>query len=350
MHRSELPVILIDVFWLLGLVLVSTVIGLVIFQVLVRLVKKFPHWEPNDLKKIRKPLIWILIILAVQLFPSFRPDYDLPGWSQMTRILQIFSVAWLLIAILRGGRSMLLRRYDMQVADNLKARKITTQLRVFERIITVLIVVLAVSFALMTFDSIRQIGASILASAGIAGIVIGVAAQKLLANLLAGFQLAITQPIRLDDVVIVENEWGRVEEITLTYVVIRIWDNRRLVVPSTYFIEQPFQNWTRTNSDIMGTIFLYLDYGVSVEAIREETSRLLSKTELWDGKVNVVQVTNASEKTMEVRVLVSATDSGKAWDLRVYLREKLISFLQKNYSEALPKSRVDLMERQYEKK
>ncbi len=194
----------------------------------------------------------------------------------------------------------------------------------------------------MTFDSVRQYGASILASAGIIGIIIGVAAQRVLANLLAGFQIAITQPIRIDDVVIVENEWGRIEEIHLTFVVVKIWDQRRLVMPSTAFIEKPFQNWTRQSSDLLGTVFIYADYTLQVDSVREELTRVLESTPLWDKKVNVLQVTNASDKTMELRALMSAKDSPTAWDLRVFVREKLIGFLQQNYPDCLPKSRVTL--------
>ena len=181
-----------------------------------------------------------------------------------------------------------------------------------------------------------------LASAGVAGIVIGFAAQKSLATLLAGFQIALTQPIRIDDVVIVEGEWGRIEEITLTYVVVRIWDLRRLIVPITYFIEQPFQNWTRVSADILGTVFLYVDYNVPVDAVRKELTRLLEASPLWDRKVNVLQVTDSKEGTVELRALASASDAGRAFDLRCDVREKLVAFIQQNYPESLPRLRASL--------
>jgi small-conductance mechanosensitive channel len=193
---------------------------------------------------------------------------------------------------------------------------------------------------LMVFDSVRQFGASILASAGIAGIIVGFAAQRSIATLLAGFQIALTQPIRLDDVVIVENEWGRIEEITLTYVVVRVWDLRRLVVPITYFIEQPFQNWTRSSADILGTVFLYVDYGVPLDAIRVEFARILQASRYWDRKVSVLQVTDAKEHTLELRALASAADASLAWDLRCEIREKLIMFIQHTYPESLPRFRA----------
>jgi len=167
------------------------------------------------------------------------------------------------------------------------------------------------------------------------------AAQRTIATFIAGLQIAVTQPIRVDDVVIVENEWGRIEEITLTYVVVRIWDLRRLVVPITYFIEKPFQNWTRVTADILGTVFIYVDYTVPIESIRAELQRILKSSELWDGKVCVLQVTNTSERTVELRALMSAADASTAWSLRCQVREKMVDFIQKNYPDALPKLRAE---------
>ena len=338
---EHVPDYLMDILWLVGLLLLSWIVSRLIYRVLLGISKEWSHWEADDLIQVKRPILFIIIIVAIQVYPFIRSDIELPGWQEVARLLQIFSIAWLLISFVKVSRSVLLRRYDISSRDNLKARKITTQLRVFERIIVVVIVIIAVGVALMTFESIREIGTSILASAGIAGVIMGIAAQRLLANLFAGFQLAITQPIRLDDVVIVENEWGRIEEITLTYVVINIWDQRRLIVPSTFFIEKPFQNWTRKNSELLGSVFLYLDYSVSIDVIREELNRLLKETELWDQRVAVVQVTDASEKTMTVRILVSAIDSGTAWDLRVFIREKMINFLQEKYPESLPRHRIE---------
>jgi small-conductance mechanosensitive channel len=237
---------------------------------------------------------------------------------------------------------LILNRYDFNSEDNLDARKVYTQFKIIERIINFIIIILALSLALMTFDGIRKLGISLLASAGLAGIIIGFAAQKLLATILAGLQIAITQPIRLDDVVIIENEWGWIEEITLTYVVVRIWDKRRLIVPTTYFIEKPFQNWTRNSADILGTVFIYADYTLPIDEVRKELTRILESDSNWDGKVNVLQVTNAMENTIEIRVLVSASDSPTAWNLRVNVREKLIKFLQKKYPESLPKTRISV--------
>jgi small-conductance mechanosensitive channel len=199
---------------------------------------------------------------------------------------------------------------------------------------------------LMTFPKVQQLGTTILASAGIIGIVVGMAAQRTIGNFIAGLQIAFTQPIRLDDVVIVENEWGRIEEITLTYVVVKIWDLRRLIVPITYFIEKPFQNWTRTSADILGTVYIYVDYTVPVDSIREQLQKILNESELWDKKVCVLQVTNATERTVELRALMSAPDASTAWSLRCQVREKLIDFIRENYPHALPKLRAELFQKQ----
>jgi small-conductance mechanosensitive channel len=202
--------------------------------------------------------------------------------------------------------------------------------------------IIALATMLMTLPKVRQLGTTILASAGIIGIVVGMAAQRTISTFIAGLQIAFTQPIRVDDVVIVENEWGRIEEITLTYVVVKIWDLRRLIVPITYFIEKPFQNWTRVTADILGTIFIYVDYTVPIDNVREELGRIVKNSDLWDGKVCVLQVTNTSERTVELRALISAADASAAWSLRCEVREKLVDFIQKNYPQALPKLRTEM--------
>ena len=209
-------------------------------------------------------------------------------------------------------------------------------------IIVVGLILLTICFVLMSFSQVRQIGVSLLASAGVLGIVIGFAAQKTLGNLIAGIQIAIAQPIRLDDVVIVEDEWGWIEEITLTFVVIRIWDLRRLVVPIAYFLEKPFQSWTRTSADLLGTVFIYTDYTVPVKEVRSELTRILENSPKWDKKVNGLQVTNVTEKTVELRALMSAADSLTAWDLRCEVREKLLEFLQQRFPECLPRMRIEM--------
>ena len=298
------------------------------------------------MKKIIKFIIPFLLLLIAVYFLVFvekrelvSPDYY-NFFKKAGSILLIVSIAWSLMAILRAFKKVILSKFDTSKEDNLRQRKFLTQFNIMESIIYFLIVLIAIGASLMLFEEVRQLGISLFASAGVAGIIIGFAAQKLIATVLAGLQIAITQPIRIDDVVVIENEWGRIEEITLTYVVVKIWDQRRLVVPSTYFFEKPFQNWTRTSAEILGTVFLYTDYHVSFDALRKELTRLLESTPLWDKRVNVLQVTDAKEYGVEIRALVSAKDSPTAWDLRVFIREKMIEFIQKNYPESLPRTRV----------
>lgn len=286
-------------------------------------------------------LTWYLLLPFVQSRLGDEPISMIKsGLVQLT----ILAVAWFLIKSTSVLEAVLLQRYRMDVSDNLQARRIHTQSRILKRLLTAIIVVLAAGMLLMSIDKFRELGTGILASAGIAGLVVGLAAQKTLGNFIAGIQIAIAQPIRIDDVVIVEGEWGRIEEISLTYVVVRIWDLRRLILPISYFLEKPFQNWTRVSADLLGTVYLYLDYRVPVEKIRAELQRLLEASDDWDKAASGVLVTNADSRTIEVRALMSAADSGKLWTLRCHIREKLIEFLRKEYPETLPRARVELTE------
>ncbi|MFN6944102.1 MAG: mechanosensitive ion channel family protein [Cytophagaceae bacterium] len=288
----------------------------------------------------------ILIILNVA-YPFMRfPELIDLYMKKGLKIFWIFTFSWVLIKLTYVLQDVVFEKYTIDIADNMSRRRIRTQFQFIKKIIITIISFVALSLILMTFDRVREVGASLLASAGVAGIIIGFAAQRSIANVLAGFQIAFTQPIRIDDVVIVENEWGRIEEINLTYVVVKIWDLRRLVLPITYFIEKPFQNWTRTNADILGSVFLFVDYTVPIEALRVELQRILNEAPLWDRKVCVLQVTNTTEKCIELRALMSAKDAGTAWDLRCLVREKLITFIQENYPDALPKVRAELKEKE----
>jgi len=329
-----------------GVIIIFAVL-FIIYLIVNRILWKIENKTRNELtKKLRKnlkvPVILLIIILALWLPFSFTevPEIITNSANKILTILVIAIFAWISIRLVYLVKFLILKQYDIDQKDNLKARKVYTQFRIIQRILVFLILIIAISLALMTFNEIRRIGVSIIASAGVTGIILGFAAQKIIGGVLAGVQLAFTQPIRLDDVVVVENEWGRIEEINLTYVVVRIWDQRRLILPTTYFIEKPFQNWTRTSAEILGTVFIYTDYNVPFEELRKELTRLLQNCKYWDGKVNVLQVTNSTEKTVEIRALVSAIDSSTAWDLRVYIRENLIRFLQENYPDSLPKSRV----------
>jgi len=292
----------------------------------------------------KRPLRLTLPVIAIMIALPFAPLPDKLGElaRQTTSVLLILSIAWLLIRSANVLEDYLSFRYRVEDKDNLQARKIVTQVQVFRKVFAVIVLVLAVAMALLNFEKVRQLGTTILASAGIIGVVLGFASQRSIALLFAGLQVAFTQPIRIDDVVIVEGEWGRVEEISLTFVVVRIWDLRRLVVPISYFIENPFQNWTRTSSDLLGTVFLYADYSVPVGKLREELQRLLEASPHWDRKVAGIQVTDATDRTVEVRALMSAADSSALWNLRCEVREGLIDYLQREFPDSLARLRADV--------
>ena len=333
-------------------VIVAFVLILIVYFSTVQILRRFgkdPNYViPNQaFKKVTFPLLIILFSFLLRM-ESLRTLVGLEDYTyefkKASTLLFIFGMTWLVLNIIKIVKNGVLEKYDVHTSDNLKARKITTQFNILERILIFVVIVLAIGIALMSFEGIREIGISIFASAGVAGIIIGFSAQKMIGTILAGIQIAITQPIKIDDVVIVEGEWGRIEEITLTYVVIKIWDKRRLVVPTTFFIENSFQNWTKTSADILGSVFLYTDYKVPFDALRKELTRILESTDLWDGETNNIQVTDSKANYVEVRALMSAKDSSSAWDLRVMVREKLIVFLQKNYPESLAHTRIYLKE------
>jgi small-conductance mechanosensitive channel len=253
----------------------------------------------------------------------------------------IVSVGWVFILLSDVFADAVYARYRIDVTDNLAARRVRTQIHVLRRIFVVVVIV-TTAVILMTFPAIHQLGTGLLASAGLAGLVVGMAMKPTLSSLLAGLQIALTGPIRIDDVVIVQGEFGWIEEIETTYVIVRTWDLRRLVVPLSYFIENPFQNWTRRTADLLGTVFVYVDYSIPVEEVRQELHRILESSPLWDRKVWGLQVTNTSDRAVELRALMTAADAPKTWDLRCYVRESLVRFLQERYPENLPKIRADV--------
>nr|WKN36441.1 mechanosensitive ion channel [Tunicatimonas sp. TK19036] len=286
------------------------------------------------------PLLVFWLLQPIVLLPE--PFDDIV--QKTTQALFFISVGWILLKSVNVLEDMAYVYYQEERGDQLRERKVRTQLQFLKRIMGVIIFILVLASVLLTFDEVREVGATLLTSAGVAGIIIGVAAQKSLANLLAGLQIAITQPIKIDDAVIVEGEWGNIEEITLTYVVVRIWDKRRIVLPITYFIEKPFQNWTRSSSELTGAIMLYVDYSLPVESLREQLSIILSEEPLWDKQVNVIQVVDTTERTMVLRVLVSSNDASNTWTLRCSVREKLINYIRENHPDALPKSRLTFLD------
>lgn len=292
----------------------------------------------------RHPARWIFLFTAILLVT---PATALPpalksGLEHAVAMALIGAIAWIIIAATGIVADVVAARYRIDVADNLAARKITTPIKVLNRVTTVVVIIAAVALALMTLPGVKVLGASVLASAGVLGLVVGMAMKPTLANLLAGIQIALAQPFRIEDAVIVDNEWGWIEEINATYVVVRIWDWRRLIVPLSYFIEQPFQNWTRNSGALLGSVFFYCDYNTPVDALRQELDRILPLSPLWDGQAKALQVTDATDRTIQIRILAGARTSPECWDLRCYIRENMIAFLQRNYPGSLPRTRGEL--------
>jgi len=333
--------------WPIGIALAIGITGWWALMLLTRRLKGRDYRRARIARVISRPLAFALPMLV--LIPALEATPLDGRWlDQSLRLLHIGLTAcfiWLLVRAVAAGEQAILRDNPMEVADNLAARRIQTQTRVLSRVLMGAIILVGAAMVLLTFPMVRQIGTALLASAGIIGLVAGIAAKPVFGNLIAGLQIALTQPIRLDDVVIVEGEWGRVEEIGSSYVVVRIWDERRMVVPLTWFIENPFQNWTRRSADLLGTAFLWLDYRAPIVAIRAELERICKGESLWDGRVCVTQVTETSEHTLQVRLLVSARNSGDAFDLRCIVRERMLDFLAREHPQALPRTRAELLER-----
>ncbi len=285
----------------------------------------------------------VAVLAAVIVLPVLQLNAPLLGYLRHgLSILFIALLGWTVIAVINLLSDLRAKRYRIDVEDNLHARKFLTQIRVLQRTGVVFVAIITLAVILMTFESVKQYGAGLFASAGVAGLVLGLAARPVLANLIAGIQIAITQPIRIEDAVIVEGEWGWIEEIATTYVVVRIWDWRRLIVPLSYFIEKPFQNWTRESGSIIGSVFWHVDYRLPIEAFRQKMKEVVAESEYWDEQVVVLQVTEINRQTMELRGLMSARTSPRAWDLRCEVREKMITWLQEAYPEALPRLRAEV--------
>ena len=329
---------------LAGAILIARVVHILLFFILKRLARRKGDVFVNSLVRHGEgPSRWILPLLTLlAALPLARLSEKVQvAFERAAGLGLIAAVAWLIILVSQIVSDLASARFRIDLPDNLSARRVQTQIEVLHRIVVVIVVIVAVAIMLMTFPTIKHIGMSLLASAGLAGLVVGMAMKSTLSSLIAGIQIAFTQPIRMEDAVVVEGEWGWIEEIGTTYVVVRIWDLRRLVLPLSYFIEHPFQNWTRSSSALLGNAILYVDYTVPIEEVRAELGRILKSTNLWAGKVCALQVTDAREGTLQLRALMDANDSGSAWDLRCYVREKLIQFLQEKYPDALPKVRAE---------
>lgn len=346
---SPIPLFLKNIIIGLLAVLLGIFIKFVIHKIFILLSR---WWDFIFIKSIIRHLrypVGVFIPLLLLNFSLSLMEMPLVYRIPLEKVLEIaltITFALILVRTINVLEDYFYFKYDLNKENNLKERKIRTQLQFVRKFIVSLIILITAAIILLSFESMRKIGAGLLTGVGIGGIIIGFAAQKSLGNLLAGFQIAFTQPIRIDDVLIVEGEWGKVEEITLTYVVVNIWDQRRLILPITYFVEKPFQNWTRVSADLLGTVFLYLDYTIPVEPMRAELTRLLNSSPFWDKRVNVVQVTDSTKDgTIEVRFLMSAASSSKAFDLRCHVREKMIAFIQANYPESLPRKRLEISDK-----
>ena len=334
--------------WIVSLIvltvalMVATAVHRGAFRVLDRLTRDKALFWRSLVSRGEGPMRLAIVIFALSIGTGIAPLTSGQA-GLIRRILLICFIAllgWLALTAMRIWTAVHLGRFALDSQDNLLARKHVTQFRILERVAAILIVVVTIAADLMTFDSVRQYGVSLLASAGAAGLVAGLALQPLLKNLVAGIQLAITQPIRLEDAVIVEGEWGNVEEIAATYVVVRLWDWRRMVLPLAYFIEHPFQNWTRESSALIGVVFLYVDYTAPIAAMRHKLEEIANASPLWDRRVVNMQVTDFKQDTMEVRMLVSAANAGSAFDLRCEMREKMIGWLQSEHPDSLPRRRA----------
>lgn len=339
--------ILVPVAWVVGAVLVALLVA-VLIGALVRTVATKSTIAADLAKRSKRPLRAVLVVIAVGIaLHASVPDetWESSGWmgaiGHVLLIALIAAVTWLVGTLAFVVEDAALSRYRVDVKDNRHARRVRTQIQLLRRITVAILVVVAVAAVLLSFPGVSAFGASLLASAGLLSIVAGLAAQSSLANVFAGLQLAFTDAIRVDDVVIVEEEWGRIEEITLTYVVVHVWDDRRLILPSTYFTQTPFENWTRRAAELLGTVEIDVDWQVPVDDLRGELNRLLADTDLWDQRVGVLQVTDAVNGVVRLRALASAVDAPTLFDLRCYLREGLVAYLQSSAPQALPRTRIE---------
>jgi small-conductance mechanosensitive channel len=330
--------------WVVAAVLVASIVHRVLYWALRRWAQaRHNHFVDAIVRQTGRPAAYILPLLAILIVT---PALVIPErWTQSlehgTGIFTIAALAWSIVALINLWSDVVVARHRLDVEDNLLARQLGTRVNILSRVANTLVGIVAVGMILMTFPEIRSLGTTLLASAGIAGIAAGFAARPLFENLIAGIQLALTQPIRIDDVVIVEKQYGRIEEIHSTYVVVQIWDLRRMVLPLTYFIETPFENWTRRTANLMGEVYFFTDFTLDVEALRAEIPKMIKQSPLWDGKFTNLQVTDATDRAMQVRVLVTARNSSELFDLRCYMREQILTYLRDHQPDALPRVRFD---------
>jgi len=329
----------------IAIALVAALVVAVITKLIVRGATKRREWPRALTTKARHPYRLLLVVIAVWIAVNF----SMPGMAEVNHAFLIALIGvggWFVGALVGFAIGLGMGRYRIDVPDNRVARRIQTQLAIVRRLAYVVIVIVSLGSILLTFPGVQAVGASVLASAGIVSIVAGLAAQSTLANVFAGVQLAFSDAIRVDDVVIAEKEWGRIEEITLTYVVVHIWDDRRMVLPSTYFTSTPFENWTRSSSELLGSVEIDLDWRVSPVAMRAELDKILTRTNIWDGRASVLQVTDATGGFVRVRILVTAVDAPTLFDLRCFIREEMVEWLQTQDPAAIPRTRVQMVEQE----
>ena len=344
--------------WMIGVFLFCAVVvfGNGLHYLLFRLLRKKGNVGEHGARikeYIERPARAVFLVIAVRIVLPFVPGIPkeiLSRINQLVEVLLVLSLGWLAVGGVYLFQAIMLRRFDITQADNLRARRLHTQVQFLRRVLIGAVVVLTAVALLWSMHNpgLWKYGTGLLASAGLASLLLAAAAKSTASNLLAGLQIALSEPIRIDDVVVIEGEWGRIAEITSTYVVVKIWDERTQIVPLSYFIEKPFTNWTRTGSSIMGTAFLYVDYAVPVQPLREALNEIARGSDLWDQRVCGLQVTNLSEQTMELRCLVSSSDSGKNFDLCCLVREQMIDYLREHYPASLPRTRVELQSKRTE--
>ena len=343
---DDMPVAWTEFLSTLGGALLGALVVIGVTHLAARLLaRRWPTGEPL-VRHARRPFrLFVLVLAVLGAVESLRPSaVDEVWWDRVEIVVRMATIgagAWLLASVLLFLEDLGLARYRTDVRDNLHARRLKTQVLIIRRLTVVTVVVVALGMALLTLPGVRAVGASVLASAGLISVVAALAAQSTLANLFAGLQVAFSDAIRLDDVVIVEQEWGWIEEITLSYVVVRLWDDRRLILPSTYFTSTPFQNWTRHSSELLGAVELDVDWRIDVDAMRAELGRILEDTDLWDGRAKVLQVTDAVGGLVRVRALVTALDAGTLWDLRCLVRERLVAWVRAQDQDGLPRQRFE---------
>jgi len=334
--------------WNLLILGASIVIGIIIYFLLSLIVQKRYHKGSDAVLKrsyfvhlVRPLSLFMPLVVFDLLLPLLRmPAIFRTRLDHAMEVLLIISFAWLMVRLVRVGQEFVHRRVNIKTADNLRQRRILTQLIYIRRVVNIIIVLLAVGAVLLTFETMRKLGTGLLAGVGVGGIIIGFAAQRSLGNLLAGFQIAFTQPIRIDDEVVVEGQFGLIEEITLTYVVVRIWDERRLILPINYFIEKPFENWTRQTAAVHGTVFIYTDYRLPVDWLRKTFLEFVHSNPLWDNRTASMVVTDLKQSVMEIRCLVSGSNSGNVFNLRCEIREQMIKAISEKYPHCLPLTRA----------